>query len=238
MRQIPSYCVIGSGRLAKHLSHYFSLSNIAFNSWSRAHHSFSKLEELVSNSDIILLLINDDAIAHFIEQILATQNFATGNKILVHCSGSLYTDRAISIHPLMSFGHTLYDYETYKKMPFIIDDGTDFTTIFPTLQNPYYQINPKLKAYYHALCVISGNFTSILWAKFFDELEAIHIPKEAAYPYLESICTNLKTDYLNALTGPLIRGDDVTINKNLTALAQDDFLPIYQAFQHLYRGKI
>ena len=65
----------------------------------------------------------------------------------------------------------------------------------------------------------------------FSELKhRLDIPKEAAYPYLDSICKNLIEDYKRALTGPLIRKDIITIKRNLGALATDSFLPIYEAF--------
>ena len=87
------------------------------------------------------------------------------------------------------------------------------------------------KAYYHALCVMSGNFTTIIWSKLFKELESrLNIPKEAAFTYLNSIALNLQINHRDALTGPLIRGDSKTINQNLAALENDSFLPIYQIF--------
>ena len=57
MRQIPAYGIIGSGRLKGHLSHYFSLSNIPFNTWSRKDNSLIELESFANKSDVIILLI-------------------------------------------------------------------------------------------------------------------------------------------------------------------------------------
>ena len=226
MRQIPKYGIIGSGRLKGHLSNYFSLSNIPFNTWSRKENSLQELEIFTDKSDIILLLIKDDAIDAFINQ-----NPIIQSKKLIHFSGSLTTEKAAGMHPLMSFSKKLFELETYQKLVFITEEEVDFKQIFPSLKNQSYSIKKEDKAYYHALCVMSGNFTSILWAKLFTELERkLDIPKEAAYSYLDSICMNLIDDYKCALTGPLIRKDTRTINCNLTALINDSFLPIYEAF--------
>ncbi|MCX6145628.1 MAG: DUF2520 domain-containing protein [Candidatus Kapabacteria bacterium] len=224
MRQIPHYLIIGSGRLSSHLSHYFTLSNLAFNIWNRL---IGNLEHLVSISDVIILAISDDAIPGFIEQ-----NPIIKDKILIHCSGSMNIDDTIAIHPLMSFGKELYDYHIYQKIPFLIDSKLeDFKNIFPQLNNQVYLISKTQKAYYHALCVMSGNFTTILWSKLFNELEStLCIPKEAAFSYLKATTNNLLKDHTKALTGPLVRGDVVTISKNLEALRNDNFLPIYEAF--------
>jgi predicted short-subunit dehydrogenase-like oxidoreductase (DUF2520 family) len=225
MRQIPRYLIIGSGRLGAHLSHYFKLSGIDFNAWSRS--SSIRLEELAQASDVILLAIKDDAIVDFIDQHPEIQD-----KVLVHCSGSLAIEEAFGMHPLLSFGDKLYDLRTYQSFPFVIDfKVSDFKQYFPTILNPVYFIPKEQKAYYHALCVMSGNFTTVLWCKLFKELEErLGIPKQAACPYLESIMNNLISDHTKALTGPLVRGDRATINKNLDALKADSFLPIYQAF--------
>ena len=233
MRQIPKYGIIGSGRLKSHLSHYFSLSNIPFNTWSRKENSSEDFASFADKSDVIILLIKDDAIEAFIDQ-----NPILKGKILIHFSGSLTTEKAIGMHPLMSFSEKLFELETYQKLVFITEEPVDFKQIFPSLKNQSHSIKKEDKAYYHALCVMSGNFTSILWAKLFSELEAkLKIPKEAAFPYLKSICDNLIHDYKNALTGPLIRKDIKTIDHNLDSLSKDDFLPIYEAFYQVFLGE-
>jgi predicted short-subunit dehydrogenase-like oxidoreductase (DUF2520 family) len=227
VRQIPNYLIIGSGRLARHLAHYFQLCEIKFHNWSRSNHNISQLEEFLKLSEVIILAINDDSVKLFIQQypILTT-------KTLIHCSGCLKFDNFIGIHPLMSFGNELYQHNTYKKISFIIDSSLeDFKKYFSTLRNPVHFIPKDEKAYYHALCVMSGNFTTIIWSKLFKELESrLNIPKEAAFTYLNSIALNLQINHRDALTGPLIRGDSKTINQNLAALENDSFLPIYQTF--------
>jgi len=231
MRQIPSYLIVGSGRIAKHFSYYFHNENIKFNNWTRSS-SPKHLQKLVKISDVVILAIKDDAIIDFIKK-----HPIVSKKILFHCSGTLSTDKAKCMHPLLSFGEELYDVDVYKTFPFIVDFKTsEFKKYFPNLPNPIYFIPQKDKAYYHALCVMSGNFTSILWSKLFSELEnRFNIPKEAGFPYLTSIAQNLFINHKKALTGPLTRKDKTTIEKNLAALDTDCFLSIYQAFIELQR---
>ena len=227
----PEHTIIGYGRLAKHFLHYFSLLNIAYTHWYRTTNDTRELEELTKTSDIVMILINDDAVEEFIDS-----NPALKKKTLIHCSGTLTTNKAISIHPLMSFGDNLYSIEEYKKIPFILEKGSvTFKEIFPQLENPHYYIKKENKALYHALCVMSGNFTSILWSKFFNEMSSkLNLAPEIAYPYLESICKNLTTNHKKSLTGPLIRQDKKTIEKNLKSLSGDPFAAIYKAFAKLY----
>ncbi len=233
MRQIPKYLIIGSGRLSQHISHYLYLSNLKFSNWSRSKYNSNQLKKFVEFNDIIILAISDDFIENFINQ-----NPCITNKILIHCSGCLSFKNAIGIHPLISFGSELYNYEIYKNISFIIDSKLDdFREIFPTLKNQVYAIHKDKKAYYHALCVMSGNFTTILWSKLFKELESnLNIPKEAAFLYLNSIVNNLFLDHKSSLTGPIARGDNKTIKLNLSALKDDKFFSIYQAFVNVFGG--
>src|SRR5580692_11700670 len=97
MRQVPQYLVIGNGRLARHFLHYFSLQNIQSFHWHRAL-SQELLTTLAREATHVLILISDNAIEEFIQAHL----LSTRAK-LIHCSGSLVTDKAIGAHPLMCF---------------------------------------------------------------------------------------------------------------------------------------
>ena len=87
-----------------------------------------------------------------------------------------------------------------------------------------------MKKFYHALCVLSGNFTVILWNKFFTELEkTFNLEKEIAHPYLKTITKNLIECPESSLTGPLVRGDTETIKSNLESLSHDSFQLVYKS---------
>ena len=232
MGQVPqhSMTLIGSGKVAQHFSQLFRSKNIRFTSWSRR--SGQSLLEATQNSNVILLLIQDSAIEAFIQ----THPELSG-KILIHFSGCLSTPLATGMHPLMSFGSSLYDERFYDQIPFICEAGREkFEDIFPFLKNPVYYIDAELKPFYHALCVMSGNFSVILWQKFFSEIEQkFKIPREVTLPYLRRITDNISLNPNLALTGPLQRRDFTTIEKNLVALSDDPFQKVYKAFLEVYQ---
>ena len=231
MRQVPYYLLIGNGRTAKHFCHYFSLLQIPFASWDRRY-SQQELAEKSIQASHILLLINDDAIEDFIKQHLQ-HSTAT----LIHCSGSLNTRMAISVHPLTSFTQQLYSLEQYQNIPFIVEKETiAFEKLFPQLLNPHFYLDKNQKAKYHALCVASGNFSCILWQKLFETFEQeFGLPQEAAHAYLQQQTNNLINDYQHALTGPLVRQDTTTIKNNIAALNNDPLQKIYQLFVQYYQ---
>lgn len=136
----------------------------------------------------------------------------------------------------MTFGPELYDLDTYRRIAFVLDaGGSPLHELFPGLPNPSFTIPAGERAYYHALCVMAGNFSVLLWRKLFDELQQrFGIPATAAYPYLAQMAANLQRDPAGALTGPLVRRDLETIHANLKALEGDPFHAIYSAFARAY----
>lgn len=234
MGQVPArddypYLIIGNGRLAKHISHYFDLSGIPYLNWYRK--SNEPLNSLLEKAHKILVLISDDEIENFISE----HREGYEGKTWIHCSGLLSTPTAESAHPLMTFSDSLYDLETYKSIPFVTEKRREnFHDLFPELTNISFPIKSELKPLYHAWCVMSGNFTTILWQRFFDVLESdLGIYKKYAYPYLNKTVENLEQSK-SPLTGPLARGDKKVIEKNLMALKNEPFAEIYRAFVNTY----
>jgi predicted short-subunit dehydrogenase-like oxidoreductase (DUF2520 family) len=229
MSKAAAFAIIGDGRLATHLKHYFSQLDLPYQAWSRrSDPNENYLANVLTSSTHILLAISDSAIENFI-----IQHPELNQKMVIHFSGQLSSEYAYSAHPLMTFTTQLFNLEQYQKIPFILEQKSpDFSALLPGLTNPSYQIPKQLKSLYHALCVLSGNFTIILWQKFFSELEnKFQLPKELAYPYLQQIFANLQDhQQQQMLTGPLARNDQQTITANLQALENDPFQKIYQAF--------
>lgn len=312
MRQVPRYLIIGNGRVARHLAHYFSLLKIkTVTQWDRSQ-PLPRLLELATGATHILLAIKDDAIEPFIDAHLSEVSVCEHVKALnagyaalekgvtadslrkmdeaikffnkdhdkplgrkhimqlarvvdtlggtgasgmrkladkldtlkkglrknikIHFSGSLVTRKAYGAHPLMTFGPELYTLEKYLNIPFVVDEkAPPFSELFPGIHNQNVRLSEKQKAKYHALCVMSGNFSCILWQKLFDTLGGeFGFPPHTADMYLRQQTENLLTNYRSALTGPLARGDDATIARNLKALDGDPFQQVYKAFIEAY----
>lgn len=225
----PSYLFVGNGRVSRHLQFYFTLLKIPFLVWTR--NSGESFESLSQVTEKILVLIKDDEIESF---ILTKRNDSINNKIYIHFSGTLTTPLAESVHPLMTFGNELYAPEVYSKITFITEKGRKkFAELFPELPNQSYEIEPEQKQIYHAFCVMSGNFTTILWQSFFSYLDSLNIPHKVSHIYCQKIFENLiRSD--DPLSGPFKRKDQQTINKNLKALEGHPMENIYKSFVEYY----
>jgi hypothetical protein len=237
MRQVPGagtpIGVVGGGRLARHFLHYLQLLEIPACAWSRRAAQQDPVETL-DGCGTVLLLISDDQILPFIDAWPGLQS-----KRLVHCSGSLATGQAEAAHPLMTFGPDLYDIDVYRQTPFILERGrTPFDELLPGLPNPWFTVARGDRPRYHALCVLAGNGSTLLWQKLFADFEnRLGIPPSAAQPYLRQITANLVRDPRSALTGPLSRGDSDTILSNLAALDGDPFQVVYRALARTYEER-
>jgi 2-dehydropantoate 2-reductase len=234
---LPHYLIIGNGRVAQHFRHYFSLLGLSFCTWHRGQ-SFTILANLLQQVTHALLLISDGAIDAFIAEHLM-QPYHAKKPLLVHFSGSLISLYACGAHPLMTFSHHLYDLAHYQTIPFIIDDNApSFNDLLPGLPNPHARLAVAFKPKYHALCVLAGNFSCLLWQKLMAEIkDKFNMPTEITHPFLIQQTQNLLTHLSSALTGPLTRNDKSTIEKNLIALEGDAFQSIYQAFVNCYQAE-
>jgi predicted short-subunit dehydrogenase-like oxidoreductase (DUF2520 family) len=223
------YLIVGSGRVARHFAEYCRLLQQPFLTWSRKQNvSDSDLQRQSSLCSHVLLLISDSAIADFL-----TAHPFLREKVLVHFSGALEIEGVASAHPLMTFGPELYTLLEYQRIPFVLTEGSPFAEILPGLPNPSFHLRPQDKAYYHAWCVMSGNFTTLLWQNLRARLETMGLPADIIQPYFEQTTKNILINPQGALTGPLARRDLVTVEKNLRALREhhDSFEKVYRAFK-------
>lgn len=227
MGQVPVlYLLIGkNGRLGRHLQRYLSCLDLPYRAWGRADGPLP-----LDGVTHTLLALPDDAI----EPFLASHPGLQGTTV-VHFSGSLVTPSAWGAHPLMTFAGGGYGIEDYAAIHFVVDaDAPPLGELLPGLPNPWHRLDPQLKARYHAECVLSGNFTAMLWAHFFQVLEGqLGLPRSAALPYLRRVAANLESEE-QPLTGPLVRGDRATVERNLRALEGDPYQAVYTSFVEAY----
>ncbi len=230
MRQVPTnrdLLIIGSGRLASHLCFYFDKINLPFRQWSRKYQTTLELSEALEKSKNILLCISDDQIEPFYsENKLSSKNY-------IHFSGAFHHPEILGFHPLMTFSFESYEQSVYENFYFVGEASEEiFRTIFPHLNNPYVVCPKENKAFYHALCTLGGNGTTLLWKLILTEAEKLDLKPEIFRPFIQQIFTNLFNQSPGLLTGPWYRKDFETIDRHHKELSQSHLLPLYEAFQN------
>ena len=238
---MTNYAIVGGGRLARHFSEYFRLLEIPHSCWTRDRCSTfntlnlpdaeQRLKETIGDADRVLLLVPDDAII----AVLKIYPFLH-EKQLIHCSGSVTVPGVAGAHPLMTFSDRLYELDTYQRVQFALEAGADFAQLFPGLPNPYFEINFEDKTRYHAMCVMAGNFSQLMWKAISNRFEQqFELPAKTLHPYLKQVAENFIQAPDSALTGPLTRNDQQTIDRNLNSLAGDPLQDVYAVFVDFYQ---
>lgn len=223
--------IVGNGRMAKHFRRYLTLKRIPHLAWNRKRHSLADLDKKLAQASRVLLLIKDSAIGDFRDRHL--KNF---KKPVIAFSGALAVRGVESFHPLMTFGPKLYPLSFYEKIHFAAPSKAAFRRAFPALRNPVFKLKAADKAFYHALCVMSGNFPHILWAECLDAFQKLGVPAEALGIYLQKNLDNFRAAPGKSLTGPLARNDKPTMRKNIAALPAR-LKPLYKAFVRFYLSR-
>lgn len=219
------HLLVGGGRMARHLAHYLGLQGIPFRRWRRGDGA-EALAERARGARTVVLLLSDGAIAPF----AAEHDAALGSAPRVHFSGSLRVEGIQACHPLGSFGPVLHADDLYRRITFVCDPGpARFAELFPGLPNPHVVLDPALRPLYHALAVLSGNFSVLLWRKAREGFQEMGVPEEAVVSYRETVLRTLLEAGDEAVTGPLSRGDRETVAANLAALEGDPWGAVYRA---------
>lgn len=222
--------IIGRGRIATHLSHFLGLNVHPYpiKIWHRDLPE-SELQALIANARAVFLCIKDDALADFLNGQPQPEKF-------VHFSGSQSFTDVLGAHPLMTFSTELYTKDIYEQIPFVVDkDVQKFHKFFPTLKNKVHPINPEQKALYHALCVLSGNFTTVLWSALSKEMQKkLQLPPDILNAYLRQTAENTLKNQFAALTGPLVRGDQKVIERHLNILKGSHWSSLYEDLIRTY----
>ena len=235
--------LVGNGRLAQHLVHWNSLVQVPNLIISYAKNEIPEIEILTA--DIIWLAVSDSAIESvYLEKIKPTlQKAKTSERRsprVVHFSGARHFSELCSAHPLMSFGLELYKPDVYERIHFAVTGAENLSDLLPGFENSFIHLEPEQKPLYHALCVLAGNFPQMLWAQTQREFKALGFPEDAANVYIRQITENFLHNGAAAITGPHVRGDTETIEKNLAALSQlPNLKNIYSAFtENFYKGSV
>jgi predicted short-subunit dehydrogenase-like oxidoreductase (DUF2520 family) len=235
---------IGAGKVGFSLGKYFSISNISLSGYysrsfdsskQAAEFTYSKayenIQDFLNDTDIIFITTPDDIVLNVWNEI---SKFKLDNKFICHCSGSLSSKIfsnlnnsgafGYSIHPIYAFSDRYNSYKSLNEAFFSIEGNNEhidvIKNIFITLKNKYIVITADTKPLYHLASVTVSNLVLSLIHAGCEELVSCGIDQEdalkALLPLIENNIKNLsKNGLINALTGPVERGDLNTIRHHM-----------------------
>jgi predicted short-subunit dehydrogenase-like oxidoreductase (DUF2520 family) len=200
-------------------------------------------QDVLRDASIIFLTVPDDLIRD------TANNLEWGaHHMVAHCSGSLGLDvldgpRHLAaqigvLHPFQTFANTVSARENVSESTFAVEAGEPFLGILKgfvaDLGGIAVDLSDKNHVLYHLSGVIASNYLVTL-ANIATELwTASGLAKEdalrAVLPLMRGTLSNLEEKGLpESLTGPISRGDIVTVEKHLSELQENrpDLLPLY-----------
>ncbi len=228
--------LIGKGKLARHLHHYFHLIEYPHKHYDDARNLIEPdLYRKISEVNAIWILTSDQSIDSVFQALkieMIKRDLDPEKYTFIHSSAATEIRDMHTLHPLMTFGPELYTLEQYQKIPFAVisSDAETLSENF-TLTNPRFQIFSAQRALYHAYAVMMSNLPILLWSLTTAEAkQRIALSPDTFHPILKQTVENFIHSSNAALTGPIARNDTATIEKNLKALGKSPLTEIYQSF--------
>jgi len=198
-------------------------------------HYYESIKELVQCCDAIILTVPDGAIGEVVNQLTTLDGLLEG-KILCHTSGALSSQifsgignqvYGYSIHPIYAVSSKTESYINFSQA-FITIEGhgkyiKQLGDIFTNIGHKVKVISSDNKVKYHSGAVFASNLVIGLFKMATDILGQCGFSEEEAMMALKPLFINnskklYESNPEEAMTGPIERGDDYTINKHLQTL--------------------
>jgi predicted short-subunit dehydrogenase-like oxidoreductase (DUF2520 family) len=210
--------------------------------------AFKDFSAAASRADCVLITTSDDAIASVCDEICQRGAINPGKKV-IHMSGAGGLDllspaaktgaHVASIHPLQSFASVEGAINSIPGSTFGITADTEIRAwaeqmVRDLRGNPFFIADEDKPLYHAAACLASNSLTTLI-----HNVEGIYqslgmTPTEALrafWPLVQGTMQNIENNgTVQALTGPISRGDAGTVAKHLAALQKSfpTLLPLYR----------
>lgn len=210
--------------------------------------AIAHMDKLVRSIDILFVTTGDDSISQVCNQ-LVEENLLSRGQIIVHMSGAASSNVLeeakkngcfiYSLHPLQAFADIEKAVKDLKGTVFSIEgDEEKFEVmegLLKKLGNDYFKLTTEQKSIYHATACAVSNYLVTLMDYGVSLFASIGIDEKdgykALYPLIEGTVKNIyNLGTVDALTGPIARGDLGTIQKHIDALKNNkkDDLDFYK----------
>lgn len=183
--------------------------------------------------EIIIVAVSDDAI-YKVSNDLAGRFKSLKGKFVAHCSGTHSSEaleviqsigaKTASFHPMKAITKST---DSFEGTWFDIEGDDHFLKMLEKiaidLNAKTFRVEPKAKPYLHASAVVASNYLVVLAGLISQISEQGNVDKQtllkALTPLMENTLQNInELGVVNALTGPIARGDINTIQKHLESL--------------------
>jgi len=215
--------------------------SVAFLSDKLGRAFINDVSSTINEADIVLLTVPDTDIAKVAAKIREDGSLGIEGKTFLHCSGALTSSELEplnraggctgSLHPIQTFASRDEGWKRMQGIFFGYEGSAEAREkalcLVKPLNGTLLDIRPEAKPLYHAAACILSNYTVTLSYVAGMLLDKAGIGKvlgiKAFMPLLVNTVENIAAGgSLNALTGPISRGDSITVAGHLMALDDKD----------------
>jgi len=179
----------------------------------------------------VLVIATPDAVIHEVAQAVEPDP----ETVVAHMAGSLGLDvlaphvRRAAVHPLVALPNPDVGSKRLVGAWFAVTGDPSVRTVVDALYGRAITVADEHRAAYHAAASIAANHLVALMGQVQRVGQAAGIPFEAYLDLARAALDNVADlGPHEALTGPVARGDEVTVQRHLDALP-DDERPAYEA---------
>lgn len=193
-------------------------------------------ELLIRDSELVFITVPDNHIKDVAIQVLEVchdNGICLEGKIICHCSGALTSEifsditteiSSFSIHPLLAVNDRLQSYKEFSDIIFTMEGDEkrldEIKSFFEKLGNEVVVMKAEEKPRYHGAAAMGSNLLFGLFETVIEEMEKAGFEREMAekaiVPFMCKNLAHLKEMKVeDALTGPVVRGDYLTVRKHL-----------------------
>ena len=228
---------IGPGKVGCSFGRYIAESGVGF-SVIGYYGRDKKPEELAAKCDLLFITVPDKNIAEVWTDTAENLPERSEPLYVAHCSGSqsseIFSPKSGchfgSVHPILAVPDKQSSHEKFNGAYFTIEGDEEFLAVaeklMTALGNPFSQICADQKLKYHAASVMVSNLVCALAYEGMETFKDCGLDEEFADHawrslFLENAGNIASLGPVQALTGPVERGDAETMVKHLEALTGD-----------------
>jgi predicted short-subunit dehydrogenase-like oxidoreductase (DUF2520 family) len=235
MRELDRIAIVGAGRLGTALAAAFRDAGLTIDG------PLGRTEPVPAGATLVLLAVPDAAIA------AAARAIAPGDVVVGHCSGATTLDpltaaghRALALHPLMTVpAGRRASFAGATAAVAGSDEGAReaAATLAGRLGMHPVAVSDADRPAYHAAASMASNFLVTIETAAERVAATAGLTRDALVPLVRATVDNWAALGPVALTGPIARGDEATVQRHRSALRErvPDLLPLYDALAEATR---
>ena len=201
------------------------------------------IEELIDVSQTILIAVPDDVLPDLVRGIAKTIGFKK-HQFIIHTSGRFGTEvlaaaelqgaLPMAIHPAMTFTGEPADVDRLNGCPFAITTSEELMPIAAALVlnmgGREYLVAEEDRAIYHAALSHAANHANTIINQAKSTLAQIGITDPGLFlsPLVQTAVENSLNKGIEALTGPISRGDFETVRAHVMAINNTEISESYK----------